>query len=409
MSGALAPEPPGKRLAIVTTHPIQYYAPWFRHIALQPQIELKVFYLWDTQQHAKHDPGFGRKVEWDVPLLDGYCHEFVPNTSARPGTDRFWGIRNPQLESRIRQFSPEAALLIGYRHDSLVRLIFGSLRRRGFPLLFRGDSHRLGMGRCAKWKVEIRRWMISRIYRRFAAFLYVGTANREYFRMHGVPEERLFFAPHAVDNARFASGVAEARAAGIQWRRELGVPEDHLLVLFAGKFEEKKRPLDLLTAFRRLGHADVSLLLVGNGELEQQLRTAAAEMPNVFFAPFQNQRAMPRTYAACDLFVLPSYGPEESWGLAVNEALCLSRPVIVSSHVGCAADLVRSRGNGLVFPAGDIPALMAALSDALGDPERLAAWGERGGEMVAEYDYAHATAGLKRALEFIAARRPSLG
>ena len=35
------------RLAIVASHPVQYYAPWFRHLAATNRLDLKVFYLWD--------------------------------------------------------------------------------------------------------------------------------------------------------------------------------------------------------------------------------------------------------------------------------------------------------------------------------------------------------------------------
>ena len=72
------------RLAIVTTHPIQYYAPWFRHLAAGGDLDLKVFYLWDFGVTDKVDPVFGQAVRWDVPLLEGYEHEFVPNRSRRP-------------------------------------------------------------------------------------------------------------------------------------------------------------------------------------------------------------------------------------------------------------------------------------------------------------------------------------
>lgn len=434
------------RLAIVTTHPIQYYAPWFRDLAAKSDLELKVFYLWNPGAEAKHDPGFGRTVQWDVPLLEGYDFEFLQNTARRPGSDRFWGIRNADLGRRLAEFRPDVALLIGYRYASMMRLILTPARWRGYPLLFRGDSHRLGENRKSevgsrKWRSAIRdprsairRRAIAAIYARFAAFLYVGQANRDYFRMHGVPEEKLFFAPHAIDNERFIGSADSAAEQGEVWRRELGIGDDQLVVLFAGKFEEKKRPLDLLEAFRqtqlrsrkeegessdaeilrsefgsrnsepairnpqsafRIG---VSLLFVGNGRLEEELRRRAADVPNVFFAPFQNQSLMPRTYAACDLFVLPSYGPEESWGLAVNEALCLAKPVIVSSHVGCGADLVQPRQNGLVFEAGNVAALTGALQEALSDPERLQQWGRRGREIVRNYDYAAATKGLLAAL-----------
>ncbi len=245
----------------------------------------------------------------------------------------------------------------------------------------------------------MRRFSIAAVFRRFAAFLYVGQANREYFRMHGVPEEKLFFAPHAIDNARFFGSAEMAAEDAKQWRRSLGIGDDQLLILFAGKFEEKKRPLDLLDAFARLNREDVSLLFVGSGALEQELRRRPECTRNVFFAPFQNQSEMPRTYAACELFVLPSFGPEESWGLAVNEALCIARPVIVSDHVGSAADLVRDGEAGLVFPAGDVAALSRALEEALSDRDRLRRWGVAGREIVRGYDYAHATAGLEEALQ----------
>ncbi len=80
------------RLAIVATHPIQYYAPWFQRVAAEPDFDLKVFYLWDFGVTDQHDKGFDRTIRWDLPLLDGYAHEFVENTSRDPGTHHFRGI-----------------------------------------------------------------------------------------------------------------------------------------------------------------------------------------------------------------------------------------------------------------------------------------------------------------------------
>ncbi len=397
------------RLAIVTSHPVQYYAPWFRFLAATGQLDLKVFYLWDGGVEARYDPGFGHRVQWDVPLLDGYQHEFVPNESALPGTAHFWGLRNRALLTRLAGFAPDAALLIGYNYPSFLRLIFARWPLRPpFPLIFRGDSHRLAP-RPDSLRERLRCKLIAAVYRRFAAVLYVGRANREYFRWHGVPEARLFSAPHAVDNDRFAAGADAVRHEAAKWRSSHGVPDEHSLIVFAGKLEEKKRPLDLLTAFERLApETGVSLLFVGAGHLEGELRARAAKLPQVHFAPFQNQSEMPRTYAAADLFVLPSYGGGETWGLAVNEALCLARPVIVSDHVGCASDLVEPGHNGLVFPAGNVDALTAALREALSDRKRLARWGEAGREIVTRFSYEQASQGLFEALAALNILRLSL-
>ncbi len=384
------------RLAILATHPIQYHVPWFQHLVRESGLVVKVFYLWDFGVTEQVDrAGFQRAFKWDVPLLEGYDFEFVPNTSVRPGTDHFGGLRNPGLMGRVEGFKPDAVLLFGYNFASLMEFIW-RWNRAAVPLLFRGDSHRLLRENGLKeW---LRRKVIATVFRRFAAFLYVGQANREYFELHGVDSSALYFSPHAVDNSRFIAGASAAREAALAWKKELGIPEGHRVVLFAGKFESKKRPQDLLRAFMQAGLQDVTLLLVGSGPLERELQQVAGTHPAIRFAPFQNQSLMPRTYAAADLFVLPSSGSGETWGLAVNEAMCLSLPVIASSHVGCVADLVRHGHNGLVFPAGDVGALAGCLREAFADPERLRRWGRAGSEMIAGYGYRQVTDGLLRAL-----------
>lgn len=384
-----------KRLAIIASHPVQYIAPWFRLLATTENLTVKVFYLWDFGVTELEDVGFRQKFKWDIPLLDGYDHEFVQNRSKRPGTDHFSGLINPDLTGRVRSFAPDAVLLFGYNYASFIRFIF-DWRKTGIPLLFRGDSHRIVRGSGIKeW---LRRRLISLVFKNFDVFLYVGMANREYFRYHYVPEEKLFFAPHAVDNERFFAQQQDAEIEAASWKKGLGIPVQHRVILFSGKFEEKKRPFDLFSAFLQANLADVSLLFVGAGRLEHELRRQASLHPHVFFTPFQNQTFMPRTYAAADVVVLPSFGPAESWGLAINEAMCLSRPVIVSSHVGCAQDLVHHGRNGLIFPAGDIEALAACLEDSFSDIMRLRSWGEESRKIIENYSYEQMTNGLLETL-----------
>jgi glycosyltransferase involved in cell wall biosynthesis len=247
----------------------------------------------------------------------------------------------------------------------------------------------------------LRRQWIGFIYRRIDAFLYVGQANKSYFKLHGTPDRRLFFSPHAVDNKRFFSHRESAKIEAVLWKNSLGISPSQRVILFAGKFEQKKRPRDLVAAFLRANLKDTTLLLVGNGEQEQILRQDAAGQSNIVFAPFQNQTQMPRTYAAGDVFVLPSFGRAETWGLAVNEAMCMNRPIIVSNHVGCAWDLVQPGRNGLVFSAGNIEALAAALRETLVDSVQLEAWGVQSGTIIQDYDYEQATKGLRTALNFV--------
>lgn len=387
-----------KKLGIIASHPIQYYAPWFRYLSAAKDIELKVFYLWDFGVTQKRDQGFQHTLQWDVPLLEEYSYDFVPNVSQNPGTQDFWGLQNPELVARVAQYNPDAVLLMNYNHAALYRFMW-QWRRTQIPILFRGDSHRLIPTQGVKpWA---RRQFIAQIYRCFQAFLYVGKANHEYFRYHKVPSEQLFFSPHAIDNDRFMASAETAQDQAIAWKQSLGIPNDHSVILFAGKFEPKKRPQDLLQAFVQANLQKVSLLLVGAGPLEQALKASASSHNHIYFAPFQNQSMMPRTYAAADLVVLPSYGVWETWGLAINEAMCLSRPIITSTHVGCTQDLVTPYENGLVFPAGDVEALGHCLQTAFSDRSRLKTWGIASRRIIAHYSYTQATQGLRRALDSV--------
>jgi glycosyltransferase involved in cell wall biosynthesis len=388
------------RLVIVATHPIQYYSPWFRHIAANSGLDLHVLYLWNFGVTSRRDPGFNQAVQWDIPLLDGYENQFVPNVASDPGTHRFNGLDNPSLGARIRDLQPDVLLFMAYRYRSILRVLFSP--RHGVPRLFRGDSHRLGEARTGSVE-RLRRRAIHTIFERLDGFLTVGTANREYFRLHGVADDRMFHCPHCVDNDRFiGAGEAAARDA-CAWRAQLGIPATDKVVLFAGKFAPIKRPLDLVDAFLAAGLPGTTLLLVGAGELEPAMRARASGHPSVVFAPFQNQSLMPRALAACDLLVLPS--ESETWGLILNEAMCLRKPVIASDRVGATLDLVRHGENGLVFPKGDVAALTSCLRDALSDPERLGRWGEAGFGRVQRFHYADATEGLRRAVDTVLSRK----
>lgn len=385
-----------RKLAVISSHPIQYYAPWFRFLSNEADIDLKVFYLWDFGVTEKVDAGFEQTIKWDISLLEGYSYEFVPNTSKNPGTSHFWGLQNPTLLQRVKAFSPTVVLMMNYNYASLYRFIW-QWSKQSAPLLFRGDSHRLFPANGIKEK--FRQCWISTIYQQFSGLLYVGKANLQYFTHHNVSLDRLFFAPHSIDNQRFFAQAEIARSQAKDWKAELQIPSDHRVILFAGKLSPKKRPTDLLKAFIEAKLSKVSLLFVGAGPLFSKLKTTAASHNNIYFAPFQNQSYMPRTYSVSDVFVLPSYGSGETWGLAINEAMCMGKPVIVSSHVGCAQNLVTHQENGLIFSAGDISELSRCLKMALSEPKRLNEWGEASLNKIKSYSYAQSTEGLIRAME----------
>ena len=127
------------KIAIVTTHPIQYNAPFFRLLEQEPSITPKVFYTWSqTEYEQKYDPGFGKKIEWDIPLLEGYSYEFVNNKAKHPGSDHFMGIENPLLIKKIQEWKPDMVLVYGWSFKSHLQCL--RYFNKKIPVLFRGDS-----------------------------------------------------------------------------------------------------------------------------------------------------------------------------------------------------------------------------------------------------------------------------
>ncbi|MEO6995335.1 MAG: glycosyltransferase family 4 protein [Lacunisphaera sp.] len=383
------------RLAIIVSHPIQYYSPWFRWLRQNTSLTFKVFYLWEFGVTEKRDPRFAAAFKWDVDLLSGYESEFVPNQSASPGAENFRGFDNPSLCTRLAEWNPGAILLFGYNWLSHQRALWWA-RAQGIPLIFRGDSHFLGRG-----PLPLRKRLLLRfLYRQFEAITYVGTANHNYFRSLGVPDDRLFFSPHSVDAARFQASELIAGIAAGSLRTALGL-DGKRIVLFAGKFEAAKQPVALLEAFIQIAAPHTALVFVGDGAEKDRLKALAAAHPaaSVTFLPFANQTEMPARYLLAHIFALPSRGHYETWGLAVNEAMHLGVPCLVSDLVGCQTDLVHSGETGWAFRADDSAALLATLRAALETPaDDLRRLGQNARARIAHYTYQQTTEGLLRAL-----------
>jgi glycosyltransferase involved in cell wall biosynthesis len=330
-----------KKLAIITTHPIQYYAPVFKLLGASERLDIKVYYTRGEETLQQFDPGFGKLISWDIPLLEGYSYQWVLH-------------RN--LIAQVASWQPDALLVYGWSFNGHLNCL--RFFKKKIPVYFRGDSTLLNEP--TGLKKLLRKLYLSWVYKHVDHAFYVGTNNKAYFKKHDLKNYQLSFAPHAIDNARFEDkqdlSVKELRAS-------LSVSDDEVLILYAGKFESRKNVKLLLMAFITLCKPGVHLLLVGNGIEEVQLKRSAqksALSANIHFLPFQNQSQMPVIYQASDLFCLPS--TSETWGLAVNEAMACSKAVLVSDKVGCAVDLVKDGYNGWIFKAQSLTSLTQHLT-----------------------------------------------
>ncbi|NRD20821.1 glycosyltransferase family 4 protein [Winogradskyella eckloniae] len=284
-----------------------------------------------------------------MPLLEGYNFEFVENVSTDPGTHHKNGIDCPTLNERIRLWQPDTVLIFGWylkSHLKAMKFFKGKI-----PVWFRGDSTLLDD--VPGIKQVLRKYYLTYIYRYIDKAFYVGMQNKAYFKSVGLKDEQLILAPHAIDNERFFDAVdKDYESQALNWRKELGYNNDDIVVLFAGKFESKKQPDFLLKAIQKVNEErtqPLKLLLVGHGPLEEDLQLLSKADVNIKMIPFQNQSKMPILYRLGNVFCLPSKGPGETWGLAVNEAMASSRAIIVADKVGGASDMLIEGYNGYCF------------------------------------------------------------
>jgi glycosyltransferase involved in cell wall biosynthesis len=357
------------KLAIVTTHPIQYYAPLFRLLHKQGNVAIKVFYTYEKVEQV-FDDGFGKSFSWDIPLLDGYEYSFVSNNG---NTNKgFWDVTNPTLNKEIEQWGATAVLVFGWNfksHLSVLRYFKGKI-----PVLFRGDSTLLD--EAGGIKKILRRALLTWVYKNIDIALYVGNANKAYYEFCGLKEHQLVFAPHAIDNERFAQLTPTQKTFIEETQTSLGTTAYDTTLVFCGKFQPKKNPLLLVEAVKKMANPTIHLIMVGNGELETTLKEAAKSCNNIHFLPFQNQSLMPAVYRLGDIFCLPSQGPGETWGLAVNEAMACSRAVLVSNKCGCATNLVQDGVNGYVFESGNEAQLIETIENLHNKKNQLPTMGK---------------------------------
>ncbi len=390
------------RLAYFVTHPIQYQAPLLRRIAQERDIDLRVFFSSDLSVRGYVDEGFGGvEVKWDVPLLEGYGHEFLPGWRKDGGL----GIARPLsygIASRLREGRFDAVWVHGYHTVNSLHAM-AVAKGMGLPVLLRAESSlddRVREG----WKLAAKRAFFAGLRPAVDCALAIGSKNEAYWREYLGPELPIFRMPYAVDNEYFRRRAAEAAGGREELRRSLGLEAGLPVILFASKLQRRKRCIDLVEAFLRLApEAGAYLVIVGDGEergaVERRIRESGSG--RVRMVGFRNQSELPRFFDLCDVFVLPSI--HEPWGLIVNEVMNAGRAVVVSDQVGCGPDLVRDGENGFVFPALDVEALTTALRQFVEDAGLARRMGERAAETIAGVSFEEDVKGLRQALAYAVA------
>jgi len=396
------------RLAALVSHPIQYFAPLYRELAARPDVDLTVYFCSRQGVDEYVDREFGQRFSWDVPLLAGYHYQVLPAMRGDRGVGGFWSLTNPTIVTELRRGAFDALWVHGYMHaTNWIAYLAASAFR--VPVLLRGESNLLG--RRPALRQAVKSGVLRALFYLAAGCLYVGSRNREYYQHYGVPRQKLYFAPYSVDNAFFRRQAELLAPRRAELKAGFGIPPDLPVVVFVGKLVAKKQPLRLLAAYARARRrAPCALLVAGSGPLEKRFREqiAADAIPDVHLAGFLNQGQISQAYAVADVLALPSTwetGDDETWGLAVNEAMNFGVPVVITDQVGCAGDLVQDGRNGFVVPHDSTEALASALSILAGNAALRRTFGARSLATIGSWGLEATADGVVAAARAVSARR----
>jgi len=379
---------------------IQYQDPLFRRIAAEPDIDLTVFYCSRRGAVPFRDADMGTEVDWDLEMLQGYRYEFMRNVSPAGEDSGFFRFVNPGIAPALARGGFDAVIfMIGW---GSVTAIAGMLacRAAGVPFFLFGDSSFPPPE--TSMRAKLRATALRALFALAAGFMVSGAANAEYYRHYGAGERRFFLLPFAVDNERFAAAARFEPGEREALRRRYGIAQEAVAIAFSGKLVERKDPRTLLDAFARMQHRDdAALVFIGDGPLRASLEQVVRDetLRGVHFTGFVNQSELPKHYAMCDLFALPS--TFEPRGLVANEAAACGLPLIVSDRCGCIGDVAQPGENAFIHPAGDAVALASVLHRLVADATLRARMGERSRAIISEWSFERAVAGVQAMLRSV--------
>jgi glycosyltransferase involved in cell wall biosynthesis len=382
-----------KRLAIVITHPIQYFSHVYRELAKLPDIELRVFFASMIGLERYHDSGFGVELSWQCDLLNGFDHEFLPGADRVTRLD--WrSLLKVEVSGPLSRFEPDAVLLNGYSHPVVLRAWRWAVRNRRKVLLF-GDGNGRTTRDGGRARQRMKRACLTPLLQSVDSVLTLGEANELYWSQLGVEPSRTCWAPLYQPSPELVTALGSRRdAVRADIRERLDVSPKQVIVLYSGKFLARKRVIDLVRA------VDASEKLVGvyvgDGPCRAECETAAKSKRHRFVG-FANLPELARCYASADILCHPA--ELEPYGLVIAEAAANGLPILASSTVGALG--LRSHGqvgrNAEVFTARDVEHLSSELDRIAADRDLRERMAQESRAVATELAVAY-IAGIKRAV-----------
>ena len=339
---------------IISPHVI----PLFERLGKQKEMEIKVFFCSESE---------GNRI-WNTDVGNKFAYKILPKFKIElRGGDLFTYFINPTVIFELAKYNPDIIISAGWDLFSYqIALFYAKVFGKKF-ILWSGSTKFE-----PSWRRTLAMPLVKLMIAGSDAYIVYGTRAKEYLISLGAKPEKIFIAYNTTDINFFKNEVDKWREQKTKIKKELRIKTSKV-VLYVGQLIERKGIRYLIEAFRKIKQemADVSLLIVGYGTMESELKALVKrkKIPDVVFAGGVEWRQTPKFYAVSDVLVMPSL--EEVWGLVINEAMVAGLPVIGTDIAGASADLIKDGKNGFVIKEGSVGEFFQALKTIL-ESESLA-------------------------------------
>lgn len=373
------------RLGVIAFHPIQYQDRLWEilyRLSLGSGIEAEVIFLDKIGLNPVRVADFNTTLDFKDVIRLNYPHKFLTNLSPLK-QHILLGRINPGILREVLKY--DVLLLHGVNHISY-QLAFFLAKLLGKKVTIRGE------GTPGKARNKLVKYLKKIYFKYMDLVFYSCSGNKRYFKDDfSVPDDKLRFLPCAVDNNYFRTKYLELLEKRDTLRKNLGIGNNDVVILFVGRFVDIKRPMDILKAIDLLIHEkklqNLKALFIGGGPLEKEMTTFVKSKglsKNVIIKGFVKHSEIVEYYTLADIFVLPSsMDPSPK---VLNEAMNFELPVITTNVIG-TAELVKEGYNGFKIAVGDIRALADRISILASDSNLRRTFGKNSWTMVKDWNF----------------------
>lgn len=350
------------RVLVLTVMPSPYQRELFDAMAAHPGLDLRVrYYTADAPDR-----------QWAPPRLP--AHSRIMPGFAVHSIARCCCV-NPSILTEL-QAEPYDMVVVGDYFTLTAQVAMRYLTWHGVPWVLWGEAPGIhSRGPLGRW---LRRLAQGPVRRSAAGIAAIGTRAVKAYRELVPADVPVWNIPYHCDLSEYLAirrpRASVASSSGVRF-------------LFSGQLIPRKGADVLIRAFEQVCQRDpnATLTLLGDGPHHTRYRQLVSPewRDRIRFAGFRQPGELPAAFAEADVFVLPSR--YDGWGVVVNEALAAGMPIITTSTVGSAADLVEPGRNGFVVLPGDAASLADAMTQFTRRPALVECFAARSREMAHDW------------------------